>query len=195
MKSLSWRIGVAVSQLLLAVGLFAYAPFQYRADVQKVGVVELTYFLQHYPPAAQRVSYALNYPAFAIARILVAPKSLARIDNFALMTFWADGGQERVTPTDLVFFFGVVVLWYWLAGLLETLWIKRLLIWPGMLTSICGLVLSITTGTYSLILLFSQYRPLRQIGPFGVLWSLLLIGYFGQSIVRRIKQSRVESPV
>jgi hypothetical protein len=83
---------------------------------------------------------------------------------------------------DLAFFAGVALLWGWIGYQLDARrrqgpkkpWPRKI----GIAGSLCGLVFGSLNGVYAVHLLRSEWRPERDVGVFGVFWSLALLWYF-----------------
>ena len=181
--NLSWRCALPVVQLAAALAALLYAPYQYRARPHAIfddsGLVA---FQRNWPPPVLRILYAVNFPGLAVA----IPVRYARWSDVPLVH-----RQEPfiwLSVEDTVFLIGVVVLWYWLGTMLDRRLGCRGIRQRSKLITIIGLMigclLSLGLGALAVYftLLTDVLKPYKQIGPFGVMWSALLLFCFARRL-------------
>jgi hypothetical protein len=179
MRVRSWRWILAVVQIAAAFAALVFAPSQWKAHPHLIGDCTLVGFRQTWPPPILRVTYAVNFPA------LVA-------SNAVQYASWSDIPvlHRREAPfvwvsvQDGIFLVNVGFLWYWLGSILD----RRLEGHNDIRRSKPLAVVGLTSGclfaitTTALATFYATRtnadRPYRQIGPFGLVWSAMLLCYF-----------------
>ena len=173
---------VAVVQVALAIFLWWYAPLQISRAVEAVQAqnpnhqiqLEMDFIRRIDPAPAERVSLAINFPAAVVADLLTLP--------FPIQLY--QSGHRFLSLRDLVFFGSTGVFWYWVTSIVirrKTRGDLRNLKRPhriGLL--VCGVLFALFEGILALEWLFSKSStpPYREVGPFGLLWSVALAAYF-----------------
>ena len=185
---------LASGQVLLAILLNLYAPHQYwDAVLSKLPPgsdrhvqLGVDYFVQHWPPPAEQVSWAINFPA----RVLTIPFiGLQR----PLISYAVGVGKNELTVADIIFFLWVGVLWYWIGTILRAPSTSlpkstRYSSWRVFLViDVSGMLFALIVGVFGAYCTLTHRKPYQHIGPFGVLWALALMAYF----YRRLKTDGV----
>lgn len=188
MNRLRWRWVLPLVQVALAIAAFIYGPYEYRAGPHPVGDdFMLRAYQQLWPPVVERVSIAINFPAYAA----VVPV------NF---THWS--GELRYNYgrlsilfelQDVLFFCGVGVLWYWLGIKLDRRLESEAHVRSPVPKSVAvarmifGVVFALALGFLAFELLTSSMRPQMQVGPFGLIWSIALLFHFSRKFVATLR--------
>jgi hypothetical protein len=175
MKSLRYALLLPFFQLTVAVTCHIYDAHVYRAGVLRDRAVDnMIYLDQHIPAWPGRVKQGINFPAV----VLAWPVDMGVLIYGYNSEFTAFG----IYPQDLAFFAGVVLLWGWIGSQIDK---RRRPItkkpWPVKISvagSLSGLVFGAINGVYAVHLLRNEWRPERDVGAFGIFWSLALLGYF-----------------
>ncbi len=167
-------------QLLLALVLFFYGPFQYRAAIRKAGGGVGVEFDQHnWPPPARRILLSLNFPA----QVAMTPFNLFHWLNRDVYRYEVKGGEFSITIWDLGFFSCIWLLWY---GVGRTVDLSARTYFgrgrgsrslPTIITA-CGFLFGLCVCLLACYWL-SSAPGYRQVAPFGLAWSAVLLGYFG----------------
>jgi len=184
MTRICWQWVLPLGQFLLASAGLVYGPHEYRARAQRDRAVNnFEYHFQHYPAPSQRVVYGMNFPA------LVLSYPLRNEDN-AIYEHNSDYTLIWVAPRDIGFLLGVVLSWYWVG---RTVVRRRARgagsTWARTTTIVglaCGLGFGFLTGAYAVQMIVSRWQPDKQIGAFGIAWSITLIGCFGRRLVHEL---------
>lgn len=173
---------ISVVQIGLAVLLWWYAPLQTLKTQEAVKSqypnqhiqLGLDFYRRIEPAPAERVSFALNFPALVLSIPVASffPEPLY------------ESGFRHLSPIDFVFWGWIGVMWYWMTSRLfrreggdkpKKMSRPFRVVWL-----VCGLLFALIVGTVGLTMLLSRLStvPYKQIAPFGMLWSLLLAAYF-----------------
>ena len=198
MKRISWKWFLPLMQLILASAALVYGPPEYRARLWLDDVLGdnnvLEYFNQHFPAPVVRASYGINFPALVLDYPLMGyTKDLFHFSN--------DFTFINITPRGVGFFVGIAIFWYWVGRKLDQYLGRSPTIIRPRKTRVagltCGLVLGILTGAFAIEILIRDwnFRPERQIGAFGIVWSFVLIAYFAWQFTRELRASLQRAPV
>jgi hypothetical protein len=181
MNSLKYALLLPFFQLTVAVTCHIYDAHVYRAGVLRDRAVDnMIYMDQHIPAWPGRVKQGVNFPAVVLAwPVDGGVPFYDHNSDFTLVV---------VDRKDLAFFAGVVLLWGWIGRQIDE---RRSRIpkkpWPrkiGIAGTLCGLAFGALNAVYAVHLLRSQWRPERDIGVFGVFWSIALLAYFSWKLAR-----------
>jgi hypothetical protein len=189
MKNIRWCWALSVIQIVVAVSLFLYSPYQYLVRVRASGIVNNPeYFLNNWPPPAMRVSQAINFPAV----VLDSPFRFALRRSH--MLFYENNsryGYVSLGINDVVFFLWVGMLWYWVGMRIDqTLGQMQKRNWPRNVIFAglsCGVLFAIACAVYGIKLVGVQRESAYQVAPFGILWAVLLGCYFGRELALRLR--------
>ncbi len=184
MRRIHWQWVLPLVQVLLASAGIVYGPHEYRARAQRDRVVStLKYYSQHYPAVSQRVVYGISFPALVLAYPLRNEDNAIYKHNSGYTLIW-------VTPKDIGFSLGIVLFWFWVGRMVDR---SRS---PGaastrtrattLVGSVCGIGFGLLTGAYAVQMTVSPLQPDKQIGAFGIAWSITLMGYFGRRLVHEL---------
>lgn len=194
MRIFSWRWILALVQITAAVAAFVYAPYQYRAGRHAIGDDSgLRIWRQTWPPPVLRMSYAINFPAVAVAYSV----------QFASWSSWTVFRREpfiRLSVQDSMFLLGVGALWYWLGTALDRLLGHRSNARRSKPLTMLGLATGclFAVGVAALATFYTMAtdadRPYRQIGLFGLIWAVVLLCHFVWSLVVVLKTPALDSP-
>lgn len=188
MRVLPWRWVLALLQFVAAVAALVYAPHQYKALPHPIGDdFMLVGHRMAWPPPVLRMSYAVNFPALAASiPVRYAPWS----DNPVI--YHRQNPFIWVSVEDCVFLLGVGLLWYWMGAKLD----RGLRQHRAVRSSRLLTVLKLTTGSLfslgvaGLAIFYATRsdadRPYKQIGPFCLIWAVVLLYYFGRKLALAI---------
>ena len=183
MRTLSWRWALALVQIAAAAAALVYAPYEWRARPHLIGDCTGVGFRQSWPPPILRMSYAVNFPALTAAYpVQFASWSDNRVFYRREPFIW-------LSVQDSVFLLGVGTLWYGLGAMLDRRFgrgssVRRLKSLEVIrLTMGCLLAVGVAELAVSYTMLTDTDRPYRQIGPFGLIWALVLFCYFVWKLV------------
>jgi hypothetical protein len=191
MRRIRWKWFLPVTQLVFAMAALIYGPFEFKNRLLQDGAAGdnnmLEYNGQHFPAPIERASKAINFPALVLAYPLRGYENqlLFYRNNYTFV---------RVSPRDVGFFGGVVIFWYWVGWKMDQSQGRSPKITRSRRATIaglmCGFVLGILTSACALQLLIQDWhwRPERQIGAFGIVWSVALVAYF----TGQLKQPMIE---
>jgi hypothetical protein len=185
MRIVFWRWTLAIVQVAAASAALIYAPYQYRARPHpSYDDTYLLGFRQAWPPPILRISYAINFPAVAAAY----PVQFAHWSYFTIL-------HHRETPfiwvsvQDSIFLFGVGSLWCWLGTMLDHRLSRESSVRRSKSLAVTGLTMGclFAVGVGALAIFYTMLtnadRPYRQIGPFGLIWAVVLLCYFVRWLV------------
>jgi hypothetical protein len=197
-KKLRWNWFLPVAQLIFAFAALVYGPHQYKVRELEVGVSGdnnmLEYSAQNFPAPVERISNGINFPALTLAYPL-------RNYNVNELFFYANNYTfVRIYFKDIGFFLAILVFWYWVGRKLEqsqrhgTGTTRPR--WMRVAGVSCGLVFGILTGTYAVQMLVRDWhwRPERQIGSCGIVWSLALVVYFVWRVRQELRNGLQKAP-
>lgn len=177
-----WRWLLPLTQFTVAVFCHLYGPHEYRLAANRDKAVNnMEYFLNHAPPISERISEGVNFPALVVAypfRNLDAPIYQY---NSEFTLIW-------ISLRDLGFLAGVVILWCWIGTELRrsrSSSYENSLQKGRFIESTCGVLFAILVGAYAVQMIASRRPPSVQIGFFGAVWGVLLVGYFIRRLVNR----------
>lgn len=184
MKRVRWSWFLPIALLIVAVAGHIYGPHQYRVTARRRGVVNNPeYHFQHFPAMAERVSQGINFPALVLAYPWRNDYSIVYEHNSAYTLIWFE-------HRDISFYVGVVLFWLCVGTKLDgTRGRFRRAIWSRRATVVglaCGAAFGLLTGAYALQMTAMEWRPYREIGAFGIVWSLALISYFAWRMKREL---------
>lgn len=179
MRVRSWRWILAVVQIAAAFAALVYAPSQWKTRPHLIGDCTLVGFRQTWPPPILRAAYAVNFPAL-VASYSVQFASWSDIP----VLYNREGPFIWVSVQDGIFLVSVGILWYWLGSILD----RRLGGYNeiprskplAVVALLSGCLFAITAATLATLYATrtDADRPYRQIGPFGLVWSAMLLCYF-----------------
>ncbi len=186
MKRVHWKWFLPIIQLVLALACHINDPHEYRAKALRDRAVNnLEYFFQNTPALAGRISQGINFPALVLAYPFRNEDNPIYKRNGEYTLIW-------IAPRDIAFFFGIVLFWYWVGRTLDDRQGRRSrTTWPRYVTMaglVCGVVFGILTGASAFLMIGSKYHPERQIGAFGIAWSLALTAYFIWRFTRELSR-------
>jgi Na+/proline symporter len=179
-------------QLALALACHIYDPHQYRVSAQHDGAVNNPeYMFQHNPTPVGTISRGVNFPALVLAYPL-------RDEGQALYSRNSEYTLVWIGTNDAAFFLGIMIFWYWFARELgrngernpKQKWNR----YAKLAGLTCGAIFGVLTGAYSIHLISSQWRPERQIGAFGMAWTVGLIAYFSWRVTREFNTDQTQGP-
>ena len=181
-----WKYFLPVAQLLLALFGSVYGPRQYKAELVANRVSGdnnvLEYFFQHYPATVERISSGINFPAMVLAFPFRDSHSVIYERSIGQLLIW-------ISPKEISFFVAILVFWYWVGSKLDRRKDGRTRDSSARITKVAELVcvftFAVLTAAYAIQLITSEWMPYRQIGMFGIPWSLVLLSYFGWSLRRQ----------
>lgn len=176
MKQSVWKWLLPIGLLIFALVCHVYDTHQYRAAAYRDRAVNnLEYFSQHSPALAGRVSRGINFPALVLRYPFKDETDALYKRNSEYTLIW-------ISPSDIVFFAGIVLFWYWVGSVLDRSQTRGSgATWPRkarILGLACGFVFGIANGVYAAQLIATPWLPERQIGAFGIAWACALIAYF-----------------
>jgi hypothetical protein len=191
-KRVNWKWLLPIVQLALALACHVYDPHLYRVIAERDGAVDNPeYVFQHVPALAGRVSQGLNFPA------LVLNYPIRNVDG-VIFKHNSDYTLIWISTTDVGFFLGIVLFWFWVGMRLdEGLGRRRKRDWPSKARVVglgCGVLFSLLTGAYAVQMIGGKWRPFRQIGMFGMVWAVALCAYFVWRLTRTVREPRSEAP-
>lgn len=190
MRRFRWKWILPTAQLVFASFCLIYGPHQYRVRVRLDGAVGdnnmLEYAAQNAPAPIERISKGVNFPALVLDYPLREYDNALYSHNSAYTLIW-------VSPSEVGFFAGIAIFWYWLGRKLDqrrggsprTTRPRKVRI-AGLM---CGLLFGILTGAYAIQITASRFRPERQIGAFGIVWSLALTACFAWHLRQELRLS------
>jgi hypothetical protein len=176
-----------IVQLLLALAAYVYGPAQYKAILDRSGVMGdnnvMEYSAQNSPAPIERLSLGINFPAIALD---------CPLWRFGNQIWLYRGGRIiffEITPRGVGFFFGVVVFWYWVGRKFDECrgnpriarpsGVRMAWLWGGLafgiVTGACAVFIYVVDGFF---------RPERQVAYAGIAWSFALIAYFAWQLTR-----------
>ena len=181
MKRFRWRYTLPLLQVAAAVAAFLYAPTQYRSGRHAIGDDSgLRIWRATYPPPVTRIAYSMSFPALAaIVPLRFAPSwavpTLDLVREKPLIILDAD---------DLRFFAAVGVLWFWIGAKIDRYCRgdrsseRSKAVSLGLATT--GFLFAVGVGVLAMkyTTLTDADKPFKQIGPFGLVWSAVLLCYF-----------------
>ncbi len=180
MNKPSWRWILPLVQVALAAAALLYAPTQYRNGPHAIGDDSgLVIWGRTYPPPVTRIAYAVSFPAY-VATIPVRFMPWRLTERFHVHR---EEPLILLDTRDFVFLCAVGVLWYWVGSRLDLFsrrgkvamrskTVSTALVALGFLFSLCVGALAIFC-----IMLTDADKPFKQIGPFGLIWSVLLLSF------------------
>jgi hypothetical protein len=197
-----------LAQLLLAVCLWLYIPFQFNRQMisvmglkpeqvvgRSLGLSSETIEL-HFPPPAGRLLYAMNFPAYILSNWV--QDLIEWRTTPALQFSWQDS-TTRLPMTlynfglrELTFFLGVCGLWFWVGASIDRFaprydthhrW-KRLAEMAAVL--IVGVILLWKCA----VGLRSGNPPMHTIAAFGLIWPLVFFMKFFLSLRQELGGNR-----
>ena len=182
MSRIKWSWVLCGGQILLAVVLLYYEPYEYLETAERIQREtnsqnvrsSISFWERHWPPRAGVVLRAVNYPAM----ILSVPF------DFGSHTPLYSNGVRDIYFRDITFLGWVGVVWYWIGTLIENrkqhvqFALKRRWLWE--IICVAGLILAVIGGVVAVrrVIEDNAIAPERWIFIFGVFWALLLFGYF-----------------
>ena len=188
-SGIGWKSLLPTTMLVLALACHVYAPHVFRVEAHRQQKeVTSEYYLQHNPAWPIRVSRGISFPAF----VLACPLKGAQVAIFAI-----NGEYTNISINlyDLVFFFGVVLLWHWVGRTLDKgNWQATRPAWSRttrITGYLGGLAFGIVTGIYADREIAANALPSRQVGVAGVGWACLLIAYFIWKLAREVSTETV----
>jgi hypothetical protein len=173
MKHLRWRWILPVVQLIVAVAGHVYGPHEYRLQATRDHAVDnRDYLYQHEPARSERISRGINFPALALAYLWRNKGHAIYEDNGPYTSIW-------IAPSDVMFFAGVLLFWFWAGSALDRRTFDRH--WPSrarVAWHITGIAFGALNGAYAIQMTAAEWAPERHIGVFGLVWAVLLTAYF-----------------
>jgi hypothetical protein len=192
MKRLRWRWTLAFLQVAAAVAALLYAPTQYRSGRHAIfDDAGLRIWRATYPPPVTRIAYSMSFPALA------ATIPLRFAPSWVSPKFEVYREQPLIVldTDDFVFFAAVGVFWYWIGAKADRYFAahqrseRSKTVNVGLAAT--GFLLSVGVGVLATYytMLTNADKPFRQIGPFGLVWSAMLLVYFSWNLVCPCKAS------
>jgi hypothetical protein len=190
MRRLNWKLFLPIMQLALALAGLIYGPHEYRVKARLDHAVDnLAYTSQNYPALAERIAQGINFPALVLAYPVRKQDAVLYKHNSEYTLIW-------ITPRDLGFYVGILLFWYCVGRILDdrqgqgpTARFQKVR-FAGV---VCGLAFGMLTGAYAFQMIESNRRPDRQIGTFGIVWSLTLLAYFTWRFAIRCRARLLQS--
>lgn len=190
MNTIRWRWVLSALQVVLTIAAFVYAPYEYRANPHPIGDCIGDQRAQVWPPVAERAALAISFPAYAA----VVPIGHSHWSGELRYTY----GRLDIffDLQDLLFFGGVGLLWYWIGAKLDTRLNKSIsptrsqVSFLTLVALSLGVLFAIGVGVLAFELANSKLRPQIQVAPFGFVWSLILLAYFGSTLVVSVQHRR-----
>jgi hypothetical protein len=197
MQRIRWRWVLPIAQLILAIALWACAPYQYLAGLSDIHAkhpnedIQLgtEFYLHNWPTSAEQVVLAMNFPAAVLAgplnRLLPQPLYAGEI--------------VKLTVRDVAFFFWIVVLWAWIGAKVDNgdASAHRDSRDPNALLRfgrhVCALVFALILGAIATEELLTMWpRPATSaVAACGLLWAIGLGIYFGWRIKASMRLSNL----
>jgi hypothetical protein len=172
-----------IAQFTIALFCHVYAPHQYRVQSRNDRAVDnYSYWAQNWPGSAERLAYAVSYPAIVLAYPL-------RNEVGSVVLYNSSYTLISIMHCDLVFLAGVVLQWFYLGWLLDHRRqpVRRrspLLARAKIAGLFCGLVFGVAVGAFAWANLSNPLFPERQVAMFGWVWSPILIAVFALQLRR-----------
>jgi hypothetical protein len=187
MRRVAWRWLLPVLQLAFALAAHIYKPHEYRVRARARHVTSnLEYFFQNSPALSGRFSQGINFPAMVLDYPLRSRQHAMYeyIDEDTLIFL--------ISGSDIGFFFGIVIFWHWVGRMIDSrLGTRAATTWsrPARIAGLaCGFVFGVLTAAYAGEMIASEYRPLRQIGAFGIVWAAVFVAYFGWRLAKEFSK-------
>lgn len=205
-KAFGWKLLLPMFQSLLAIGLWLYAPVQYRKEL-----LDLTHrpadhpfrfrfegARRVFPPTCEQFLYVINFPAFSVSRGIVDP-IIRRIEysrQAMLLPEWTFSipvsDPEALPPRrilyfvhgeDLIFLGLIILLWNWVGWRIDELaaWrtgvSTRSRLWSLVELTTVAATLLLCLAFACRVIIEADSPHLRRIGMFGLIWPAVLLVY------------------
>jgi len=180
-SSVLLRILLPLMQVLLAIAVMLYAPYEYRIAMQNAHAYgNSEWRAKHSPPPSERIASAINFPAMTL--------------NYPSRNWGRTVYQHTyiiLAVHDFTYVVWIAVFWTWLGRQVDQRlarsWMKNYSRCLAVIESSLGIILGLLCAAYALSMLVSSDRsaPLAEIAVGGLVWAALLIVLFGGYVVRR----------
>ena len=188
MRWIKCRFCLPVVLGLFAIGCHVYTPGETLDRVLRQTVlIPPESDLDQFPAPLDRISKGINFPA----QMLDYP--LLNVDR----EIYSHKGKDTYVSfhlRDIVFYVGVVLLWYFIGRALDRALEQSSAINRSRAARIAGLAGGVVFGTlnwaYADLMMEPAWGVQRQIGACGIAWACILIAWFSWQLARTLGAGR-----
>ncbi len=179
MRNAKWRVLLSVSSFALAVVLGFMAAREYHL-VQRLDPLRFYEGNYLYMPPAQAISYCLNSPAY------VASNLVRNFEHLYEAVYWFphDGGPE--------YYIAVFIFWWCIGWKLDDRSNRGGPYAWNMIRNLLGVAFScliIWEGVSNALATLHRVESSPVVFGAAVVWGLVLLGYFGSSLLNAIRHT------